>query len=261
MSAISGKLAGKVAVITGAGAGIGKACALRFAAAGATVAVASLLADECKAVVTEIKSGGGNALSCPCDVTQPQQINDTLGQIQAELGRVDILLNNAGGAMPVAFKEQDDAYYRLVMKLNLESVHYAIRAVLPIMLQQGSGNIISISSGAGINYVPGLISYGAAKAGLTQLTRGIAVEYGGQGIRANVIAPGLMDTEGVRAWLATQDPDKRARFQAEIPVGRLGAATDIAHAALFLASDESSFISGVLLPVDGAVHARLAVPG
>ena len=261
MSAISGKLAGKVAVITGAGAGIGKACALRFAAAGATVAVASLLADECKAVVTEIKSGGGNALSCPCDVTQPRQINDTLGQIQAELGRVDILLNNAGGAMPVAFIEQDDAYYRQVMKLNLESVHYAIRAALPIMLQQGSGNIISISSGAGINYVPGLISYGAAKAGLTQLTRGIAVEYGGQGIRANAIAPGLMDTEGVRAWLATQDPGKRARFQAEIPVGRLGAATDIAHAALFLASDESSFISGVLLPVDGAVHARLAVPG
>lgn len=254
------RLAGKTAIITGAGAGIGKATALCFAAEGATVAVSSLRAGDCDAVVAEITAAGGSAIALPCDVKEPQQIAAMINQAHDAWGKIDVLMNNAGGANPAPWLDQDDDEFRHLMQLNMESVHYGIKAVLPIMLEQGGGSIISVSSGAGINSTSGLVTYGAAKAGLTQLTRGIAVEYGSRGIRANVIAPGPMDTPGMRSWLDSLGNDAHAKFAEQVPSGRLGTGEDIAHAALFLASDEASFINGVVLPVDGAISAVLSQP-
>ncbi len=158
------RLAGKTAIITGAGAGIGKATALRFAAEGATVGVSSLLAEECDAVVADIAAAGGSAIALPCNVKDPDQIAAMIKRAQEGWGRIDILMNNAGGANPAPWLEQGDDEFRHLMQLNMESVHYGIKAVLPIMLEQGGGSIISVSSGAGINSTSGLVTYGAAKA-------------------------------------------------------------------------------------------------
>ena len=256
----SQRLAGKTAIVTGAGAGIGKATALRFAAEGATVGICSLLADECETAVAEISAAGGQALALPCNVKNAQEITAMIEQAHNSWGRIDILMNNAGGATPGPWIEQDEEEFRHLLQLNLESVHYGIKAVLPIMLKQGAGSIICVSSGAGINATPGLVTYGAAKAGLTHLARGVAVEYGSRGIRVNVVAPGPMDTPGMRSWLESLGNDAHSKFAAQVPSGRLGTGEDIANAALFLASDESSFINGVVLPVDGAISAVLSQP-
>jgi NAD(P)-dependent dehydrogenase (short-subunit alcohol dehydrogenase family) len=254
------RLAGKTAIITGAGSGIGRACALRFAEEGAVVGVSSLLPEECKAVVAEIESAGGQAIALPCDVKKAGKLAAMIEQAHDDWGHIDILMNNAGGATPGPWIEQDEDEFRHLMQLNMESVHYGIKAVLPLMLEQGGGCIISVSSGAGINATAGLITYGAAKAGLTHLTRGIAVEYGSQGIRANVVAPGPMDTPGMRSWLDSLGDDAHNKFAAQVPSGRLGTGEDIAAAALFLATDEASFVNGVVLPVDGAISAVLSQP-
>ena len=253
-------MAGKTTIITGAGAGIGRASALAFGRQGARVGVCSLNQNECEAVVAEIEAAGGSALALPCDVTEPDQIEAMIKSAHAAFGRIDVLMSNAGGATPGPWLEQEEDTFRQIMKLNLESVHYGIRAVLPIMIEQGSGSIISISSGAGINSTAGLVTYGAAKAGLTQLTRGIAVEYGKLGIRANVIAPGPMATPGLLSWLDSLGDGAREKFANQVPSGRLGSGEDIAHAAVYLASDESTFVNGVLLPVDGAISAELSQP-
>jgi 3-oxoacyl-[acyl-carrier protein] reductase len=150
--------------------------------------------------------------------------------------------------------------YQQIIALNLHSVFYGIRAALPIMLQQQRGTILSTTSGAGLNAVSGLAAYGAAKAGVISLMKSIAVEYGRSGIRANAISPGPMDTPGLRAWLDTF-PDGAARYGRQVPSGRLGTAQDIANVAVFLASDAAAFLNGAVIPVDGAIHARLATPG
>ena len=254
------RLSGKTAIITGAGAGIGRATALRFAREGAAIGVSSLEAEDCDSVVSEIAAAGGKAIALPCDVKDPALIKAMVDSARSQLGRIDILMNNAGGALPSAWLDQGEEDFRHIMQLNLESVHYGIQAVLPIMIEQGGGSIISVSSGAGINYAPGLVSYGAAKAGLTQLTRGIAVEYAPQGVRANVIAPGPMDTPGLRGWLDSLGEDAHQKFCETVPTGRLGTGEDVASAAVFLASDEADFVNGVLLPVDGAISAVLVQP-
>jgi meso-butanediol dehydrogenase/(S,S)-butanediol dehydrogenase/diacetyl reductase len=138
-------------------------------------------------------------------------------------------------------------------------VFYGVHAALPVMMRQRSGFILTTSSGAGLNAVADLAIYGAAKAAVINLMRNIAVEYGAMGIRANTIAPGPMDTPGLRTFLATL-PGGADPFTSQVPSGRLGTGDDIAAAAVFLASDEASYINGAVLPVDGAVHARLASP-
>lgn len=259
MRALDRPLDGKTAIITAAASGIGRASALQFAQAGATVIVADIAADAVRAVAAEIAAQGGRALAVPTDVTAAEQVAELIGTAIAKFGTLDILFNNAGGAFPQPTHSMAVADYHRIIALNLDSVFFGIHAALPVMLEQGRGCILATTSGAGLNAVNDLAVYGAAKAGVISLMKSIAVEYGGRGIRANTLSPGPMDTPGLRAWLDTF-PDGAARYAAQIPSGRLGAADDIAAAAVFLAGDAAAFINGAVLPIDGAIHARLATP-
>lgn len=252
-------LAGKAAVITGAGAGIGRACAQHFAAAGARVVVSDIDSDAAAETVRTIVAAGGIALARTIDASRAEQVQQLIDTTLEQFGRIDILFNNAGGAFPQPTHSMALDTYRQIIALNLDSVFFGIHAVLPIMLRQRAGVILSTTSGAGLNAVTGLAAYGAAKAGVINLMKNIATEYGSHGIRANAIAPGPMDTAGLNTWLNTFE-DGPARYAAQVPSGRLGTAEDIARAAVFLASDAAEFINGVVLPVDGAIHARLATP-
>jgi 3-oxoacyl-[acyl-carrier protein] reductase len=252
-------LAGKVAIITGAGNGIGRACAQHFARAGARVVVSDIDDNAAQETVRTILAAGGTALAQTTDATRAEQIQQLVDTTVQQFGRIDILFNNAGGALPQPTHEMSLDAYRQVIALNLDSVFFGIHAALPAMLRQRAGVILSTTSGAGLNAVAGLAAYGAAKAGVINLMKNIATEYGSYGIRANAIAPGPMDTPGLNAWLGTFE-DGPARYAAQVPSGRLGTADDIARAAVFLASDAAEFINGVVLPVDGAIQARLATP-
>jgi len=253
------RLDGKIAIITGAASGIGKACALRFGREGAFVYVNDLKPEPAQAVADEIVRAGGRAAAHPADVTSAEAVGALVARAVAEQGRLDILFSNAGGALPKRTHETSLDEYHAIIALNLNAVFYGVRAALPVMMRQKKGVMLTTSSGAGLNAVADLAIYGAAKAAVINLMRNIAVEYGSYGIRANTIAPGPMDTPGLRAFLATL-PGGADPFTSQVPSGRLGTGEDIAAAAVFLASDEASFVNGAVLPVDGAVHARLASP-
>lgn len=252
-------LAGKVAIVTAAGNGIGRACAIRFARAGAQVIASDIDGGALRETVRQIVAAGCAAVAHVADVTQAVQVQQLVDAAVDRHGRLDVMFNNAGGAFPQPTHEMSLDTYRQIIALNLDSVFFGIHAALPVMLRQGSGTVLSTTSGAGLNCVLGLAAYGAAKAGVINLMKNIAVEYGPCGIRANTISPGPMDTPGLQAWLGTFE-NGPARYAAQIPSGRLGTADDIAYAAVFLASDAAQFVNGVVLPVDGAIHARLATP-
>ncbi len=253
------RLDGKIAIITGSGRGIGRACALRYGQEGATVVVNDIRAENVTRVVGEITSAGGKALAHPCDVTDPAQVQAMVDRAVKEFGRLDVLYANAGGSIPKATHLMSVEEYRSIIALNQDAVFYGVHAALPVFMRQKSGLFLTTASGAGQNGVPDLAAYGAAKAAVINLMRVIAVEYGGMGIRANSVSPGPMGTELMHSWLDTMEGGAAA-FAAQVPSGRLGTPEDIAVAAAFLATDEAFFINGVCLPVDGAVSALLASP-
>jgi NAD(P)-dependent dehydrogenase (short-subunit alcohol dehydrogenase family) len=256
---MSKHLQNKIAIITGSGRGIGRACALRYGAEGATVIVNDIDTANVDKVTAEIKAAGGKAVAHACDVTDPAAVQAMVDRTVTEFGRLDVLFANAGGAMPKATHLTSNAEYRFIIALNQDAVFYGISAALPVFMKQKSGLFLTTASGAGQNGVIDLAAYGAAKAAVINLMRVIAVEYGGMGIRANAISPGPMGTENMRGWLNTLEGGAAA-FEAQVPSGRLGTAEDIAIAAAVLATDEAFFINGVCLPVDGAVSAQLASP-
>ena len=250
-------LTDRTVVITGAASGIGLASLRAFAAEGARVLAVDVNADGLASALAGLPTA--RVKPFVADVTDPAQVAAMVQEAVSGFGRLDVMFSNAGGAIPTPTDAQDLADYRRIMALNLDAVYFAVHASLPVMLAQGRGCFLTTSSGAGMNAATGLAIYGAAKAGVISLMKSIATEYGGRGIRANTIAPGPMDTPPVRAWLGTFD-DGLARFAGQVPSGRLGTGEDIARAAVFLASDAAEFINGAVVPVDGAVHARLASP-
>lgn len=252
-------LNGKSVVITGAGNGIGRASALLFAEHGAAVFVSDI--DEASANETAglIEQSGGTAKVIVADVTNESEVNELVSSACELHGTLDIMFNNAGGAFPAPLDAMTAQEYKTVIALNLDSVFYGSMAALKLMRKQGGGCILSTTSGAGYAAQEYLAVYGAAKAGVINFMRSLAVEYGAENIRANTIMPGPMVTPGLMSFLDTL-PGGPEEFAKQIPSGRLGTAQDIAEAAVFLASDSASYINGALIPVDGAIHAKLASP-
>lgn len=253
------RLNGKVAVITGSGRGIGRVGAELFAREGASVVVSDVDADNAHQTTKAILDAGGRAVCHPTDVTNSSEVDALVDRAVAEFGRLDIMWNNAGGALPEPTHEMTDEKYRAVVGLNMDGVYFGTRAALRAMLPQKSGCILVTTSGAGLGAVEGLAVYGMAKAGVINLAKSVAQEYGEFGIRANVISPGPIASEGFNIFLESVE-GLRAKMEGGVPARRLGQPEEIASTALFLASDEASYVSGVVIPVDGGISSAYPTP-
>ncbi len=256
---MAGRLEGRIAIVTGGGSGIGKASAKKMASEGAVVIVNDINGQTAAETADEIRAAGGTAHAHPGDVTSRADVDALVDGAVARHGRLDIVHNNAGGGTTVPILEMSDEHFVHDIELNLHSVFFGIRAALRVMVPQGRGSIISTSSGAGLGAVPGLAAYGSAKAAVIMLTRCAAVEYAHTGVRINAIAPGSMGTPAFGQWLDSM-PVGLVGYEAQIPQHRLGRADEIADAAAWLASDESSYVNGAVIPVDGGCWAKFASP-
>jgi NAD(P)-dependent dehydrogenase (short-subunit alcohol dehydrogenase family) len=249
-------LEGKVALITGGGSGQGRAASLLFAEHGASIVVAEINDEGAGETVALVQKNGGDALACHADVSLPGDCKSMVHTAIAAYGRVDVLYNNAAIQMSGRLVDTSEHDWDITIKTNLSAIFWACRAAIPHMLEGDGGSIINTASVLGLIGSEGYAAYGAAKAGLVALTRQIAVEYGPK-VRANVIAPGSIDTPRFRK-VADEMPDPKAFLEglhSTIPAHRLGNADDIARIALFLASDESSYTSGAVIPCDGGLAA------
>ena len=257
----------RIALVVGAGSvgpgwGNGKAAAVAYARAGAKVACIDVNLNAAEETAGMIASEGGAAYALACDVTNPDNVIAMVDRVQTRFGRIDILHNNVGFTKmggPPDITEED---WARALELNLSYMFRTTKAVLPGMLARGRGVITNISSSASLRYTGyPYASYYAAKGGVNQFTVGLALQYARAGIRANAIAPGLMDTPLIHSQISGQyastDEMIRARNEAS-PTGCMGTGWDIAHAAVFLASDAAGYINGVILPVDGGLTARCA---
>jgi 3-oxoacyl-[acyl-carrier protein] reductase len=249
-------LDGKVALITGAGSGQGRAASLLFAEHGARIVVADMNDDAATDTVALVQKNGGDAIACHADVSHARDCDAMVHTAIATFGGVDVLYNNAAIQMSGRLVDTSEADWDITIATNLSAIFWACRAAIPSMLARDGGSIINTASVLGLIGSEGYAAYGAAKAGLVALTRQIAVEYGPM-VRANVIAPGSIDTPRFRK--VTEEMDDPQGFldglRANIPLHRLGTADDIARIALFLASDESGYTSGAVVPCDGGLAA------
>ena len=247
-----GKLDQKVAIVTGAGGGIGRAIALELAKAGASVAVCDINQSDVEKVAGEISALGRRSLALRVDVSNAGQVRKMAEQTAKEFKKIDILVNNAGvvhRALIVDFAEAD---WDRVMSVNLKGIMLCIQAVSPYMLKQKYGKIVNLASSAGIHIASQLAAYGVSKAGVIHLTRIAASELGPYGINVNSISPGTIDTD---IYKRIRTPEQVAEFEENSKknafLGRLGKTQDIANLALFLVSDDSSFITAENVVIDG----------
>ena len=255
------RLEGKVAVITGAGSGIGRVAAMLFADEGAKVVVADVVADHAESVTDEILAAGGSATAVTVDVSNESQVDAMVASAVDAYGGLQVLFNNAG-----IFPDDDGGVldtppetWQRVMEVNLKGVWLGCRAAVPAMLASGGGSIINVASFVALmGAATAQIAYTASKGGVLAMTRELAVEYARQGIRANSLCPGPIETPLLAELLA--DPERRQRRLVHIPIGRFGRPEEIAKAALFLASDDASFITGSALVVDGGITAAYVTP-
>jgi NAD(P)-dependent dehydrogenase (short-subunit alcohol dehydrogenase family) len=263
------RFAGRVVLVFGAGAsgpgwGNGKAAAVLYAREGASVVAVDVVAAAAAATAAIIADEGGEALALTADVTASAAVGAVIDQCLARFGHIDVLHNNVGMTDMADLEAIDDERWRAGLDLNLTGAFLACRQVLPVMLRQARGVIINISSLASerVNAYP-YFSYYAAKAGLNQLTRALAVHYGARGIRVNAVLPGVMDTPLIYSQIAGQHADvstMRTARSRRVPMARMGDAWDVARAALFLASDDAAYITGVCLPVDGGLSCCSGTP-
>jgi 3-oxoacyl-[acyl-carrier protein] reductase len=269
------KLESKVALITGAGSGLGRAIALAFAREGCAVGVNDIRPEAAEAVVAEVRAAGGKASPLPCDVADSRAVHEMFAKHMAHLHDLDILVNNAGIAVveehvkrncdammqevittgrttrsAEATKTMEDGHWRRTLAIHLDGTFYCTREALKIMEPKGRGAIINMASVAGLAGLGGVPDYSAAKAGIIGLTKSVAREVIGRGIRVNAIAPGYIDTP----LLDPLTDFMRQMTVAQTPVGRLGTPAEVAATAVFLASEDSSFFVGQVLSPNGGVY-------
>lgn len=244
------RLAGKTAIVTGAASGFGRAIAERFAREGAKVSIVDLNIDGAKAVAAGI---GGQAMAVQCDVSQADQVAAAVKASIDGMGGVDILINNAGWShRNQPLMEVDYDTFRKVYAINVDSIFHMTKAIVPHWRAKGGGVMINVGSTAGIRPRPGLSWYNSSKGAVNMMTKTLAVELAPDSIRVCGLAPVMGATALLETFMGMPDtPENRARFISTIPLGRLCEPEDMANAALYLASDEASFITGVIHEVDG----------
>lgn len=242
------RFVGKVALVTGAGQGIGEATTLRLAAEGASIGVLDRNGETASATAHAVKERGGRALELVADVADTAAVAEAAGRLSTEFGTIDVLVNNAGFDRPGGFLKIGPEDFQAVWGVHLLGTVNCCRAVARGMIEQGDGRIVSVSSIYGRVGSKGESAYASAKAALIGLTKSLALEWGGKGIRVNVVLPGLTDTPTIEELMA---PKFKERIVAETPLGRSAAPSEIAAAIAFLASDDASFITGAALEVTG----------
>ena len=240
---------GKVAIVTGAGRGMGRAVALRLAAAGASVAVNDLRSEDAQRVVDELTDSGTKSVAVQGDVTKSTDVGQVVDSTIDSLGAVHILINNAGVLRPTPVFDIEEDEWDFVVGVNLKGTYLCSRAVLPAMRKPGWGRIVNFSSTAGKNVsTVGGAHYTAAKAGILGFTRHLAKEEAAYGITVNSVCPGLIDTEMVRDTISE---DRADAYAASFPIQRLGEPEEVAELVAFLASDRASYITGASLDING----------
>jgi len=244
------ELTDRVALITGASRGIGRTIALTMARLGAIVVATDVLGDEVRGVAGEIERAGGRATAATLNVTDPSAIETTTAMVLERYGRIEILVNNAGVTRDNLLARMKREDWQFVLDVNLTGAFNCMQAVIRPMMKQRHGRIISISSIVGQMGNAGQANYGASKAGLLGLSKSLAREVAGRSVTVNVVAPGLIDTDMTRVLPETV----RNEWASKIPLGRLGAAEDVASAVCFLASDEAAYVTGQVLAVNGGMY-------
>ena len=255
------RLKDKVALITGGGSGIGREAAILFASEGASVVVADVADAAGRETVSKIEAAGGKARFVHADVSRAEEVRAMVGAAEESYGRLNVLFNNAG-IFPGAdggVLETDEETWDLVMRVNLKGVFLGCKYGIPALLRAGGGSVVNTASFVALmGSATPQIAYTASKGGVLSLTRETAVEFARRNIRVNALCPGPVDTPLMAELLG--DPARRARRMVHIPFGRLARASEVAQAALFLASDESSYVNGAALTVDGGITVAYTTP-
>jgi NAD(P)-dependent dehydrogenase (short-subunit alcohol dehydrogenase family) len=257
---VAGRLEGRVALITGAARGIGRTTAELFAAEGARVATADIDGDAVSQAAEAISATGAEALPVHADVTDSSSVRDMVARTVERYGRVDVLVNNAGVLMPDdgSVTATDEAVWDRTLAIDLRGVFLCCKHGIPALLASGGGSVINMASFVALmGAATSQVAYTASKGGVLALTREIAVEFARSGVRANAICPGPIETALVAGFLPEAD---RGRRLAHIPMGRFGRPEEVASVALFLASDDSSYVTGAAILVDGGITAAYTTP-
>lgn len=255
-------LKGKVSLITGAGHGIGRGIALRFAAEGATIGVLDKDKAACLAVVAEIQHQGGQAVSLPADVSQADEVHTAVHHLVELLGAPDILVHNAAVMPGGTIDATSEADWDRAFAVNVKGAYLTCREIVPLMRQKGKGSIILMSSITGVNGLPELAAYSATKGALISLARAMAIDHAREGIRVNSVAPGTIDSSMLHQFVSEQkDPEATRRaFDEVYPMGRVGTIEEVVPIFVFLASDQSSFVTGANYVVDGGMSIKSEQP-
>ena len=244
------RLNDRVAIVTGAGRGIGAGCALAFAEMGADVVCAARTAEQIEEVAAKARAFGRRALAVPCDVNDRAQVEGVVEKAKKEFGRIDILVNNAGGWPPSDALHTSEEMFEAAYRFNVTSAFLMTRLCVPHMLERGGGAVVNISSAAGRFAIPGFVAYGTAKAGLSFMTRILGREFAPK-VRVNAIAVGAVETSALGPFL---NDELRGKMEALTPMRSIGTVEDIAIAALYLASPASRWVTGKVFEIDGGTE-------
>jgi NAD(P)-dependent dehydrogenase (short-subunit alcohol dehydrogenase family) len=252
-----GMLDRRVAIVTGAGSGIGRATALRLAEEGAHTVVVDIVSDWGQETVVMIKAQGGDGMFVEADVTDGDAVADMVQAVLDAYGAIHVLHNNVGGGGAKAAHETSEENWDRVLRITLKSVYLCSKAVIPAMLKQGGGSIVNTASVLGLVASPNQAAYCAAKGAVVMLTKQMAIDYAAQGIRVNCVCPSDIETPAHKRFFASRtDPEAvRQSLLDRHPINRFGQPKEVAEAVLWLASDAASFVTGVALPVDGGLTA------